>query len=168
MKAYEQVFSLLTKRLASLGFERRGSSWLQIQRGRIWRRIHIHKFRAGDYFRVHAALHAVGFEDEAPWLNGPMSHDGWFEEAKGGMRRYDFSFEDTAESLSACADELRAYIEDCVMPWFDSWGEERELLEAPNSPLTAEAKAFLRKEPNRPSQRRPSGGVADRNVDLGE
>ncbi len=157
MKAYARVFSLLSERLVSLGFTRRGTAWWQLRNGRVWRRIHIHKFRAGDYFRVHAALHAVGLEDAAPWLNGPMSHDGWFEQKKDGMRRYDFSFEDSAESLTACADELRGYIGDYVIPWFDSWLDEAKLVESPDSPLTSEAKAYLKNEPNKAPE--PTSGI---------
>jgi len=149
MKTYERVFKELSLRLSPFGFERHGTTWWQTCAGRIWRRVHVHKFRAGDYFRVHAALHAVGIEDDAPWLNGPYSYDGWFEEKKLGFRsrKYDFHFHDSDESIGRCADELRDYISRIVIPWFNSWSDERKLIEAMDSPLTAKAKAFLKKVP---------------------
>lgn len=160
MKTYQRVFKEVTSRLAPLGFEQHGTTWWQSRVGRIWRRIHVHKFRAGDYFRVHAALHAVGIEDEAPWLNGPHSFDGWFEEKKLGLRirKYDFHFHDSAESIGRCADELRDYISRIVVPWFDRWSDEQKLIEAVDSPLTAEAKTFLKKVPIQLPE--PTSGLA--------
>jgi len=90
-----------------------------------------------------------------------MSHDGWFEEKKIRMRRYEFSFEDSAESQTVCADELCGYIRDCVIPRFDSWQDEAKLVESPDSPLTSEAKAYLKNEPNKaPEPTTTSGTVA--------
>ena len=149
MTPHQQVFKLLTNRLRPLGFERRRSTWWQIRDGRLWLRIHIHKFTFANSFRVHTALHVAGFEDEAVFFNGPTSHDGWFEERKFGfpVRRYDFNFQDNPESLTKCADELGDYVTRCVMPWFKKWSFEQKLLTASDSPLRDDTKECL-KHPN--------------------
>jgi uncharacterized protein DUF4304 len=136
----------LTKSLKPLGFKRRKTSWWQIRSGRLWHRLHIHKFSHGNSFRVHAAIHACDFEDDAPWLNGPSSHDGWYEIkiSDSTSRRFIFRFQNTPEDLKRCADELRDYIKICVLPWFNKWENENALLTESGSPLTAEAKEFFR------------------------
>jgi hypothetical protein len=117
----------------------------ELARGRCWQRIHLHKFRAGNYFRVHAALHVTGVDDESPWLNGLSSHDGWFKGRWPWSRRYRFHFDDSPEGLAACAGELTSYIRDHVVPWFDAWSDEARLAGAPDSPLTPEGKEFLQR-----------------------
>ena len=146
MKTYKRVLNELNLRLKLLGFARRGSSWWQKQDGRVFHRIHIHKFSYGDFFRVHSAIHAIGIEDAAPWLNGPASRDGWYEDKRFGIpiRRYEFLFDDSTESIAKCADEIRDYIEKCAIPWFQEWKDENKLIESEESPLTKEAKVFLR------------------------
>jgi hypothetical protein len=158
VKAYQQIFKSLTKRLAPLGFERRGSSWWQRRNGYLWQRIHIHKFSYTESFRVHAAVHVTGLEDEAVWLNGMTSHDGWFEE--NGVR-YNFDFVEAAESLERTVNELSVFVEHCVVPWFSKWTDAKTLIESAQSPLTEEAKVYLKKRPNQSVEPTP-GSVTSR------
>jgi hypothetical protein len=146
VKPHLHVFKLLTERLKSLGFTRRGTSWWEIRRDGIWQRIHVHKFTFADSFRVHTAIHVAGIEDEARWFNGPNSHDGWFEEKNFGIsiRRYDFHFHDSAESQVACANQLADYIERCVIPWFNKWSDANTLSSSRNSPLKEAARNHLK------------------------
>jgi hypothetical protein len=149
MKPHQRVFALLTKELKPLGFERRRTSWWQTRHGRTWHRIHIHKFTFTDSFRVHAAIHVTDLEDDAGSLNGPHSHDGWFEVRKLGfpIQCYDFGFRDSPESIAHCVQQLRGYIERCVLPWFEQWHDEDRLISHKNSPLRENARSWLRQRP---------------------
>ena len=146
MKPHLQVFKRLTERLKLLRFTKRGTSWWQRKHGSLWQRVHIHKFTFAESFRVHSTIHIAGVEDEACSLTGIHSFDGWFERKRLGIpvRRFKFEYDDSPESISKCAVELSDYIEQCVIPWFEEWEDEKTLLTSSKSPLHDPQKQFLK------------------------
>jgi hypothetical protein len=132
---------MYTERVVDLGYSSRKSSWWQRQHLLIWQRIHIHKFTYGNSFRVHAAIHLVGF-DPIGWLNGIHSYSGWYESPD--TRRYTFSFTESSSSWQPCVDDLYDYTRDVLIPWFDQWTEMERLINDRKSPLTEEQKLYIK------------------------
>ncbi len=145
MKPHHAIFKLYTIKVAQLGFTRLRTSWWERQQRVLFQRIHIHKFTFTTSFRVHAALHLVGFEEDGVWLNGLSSHDGWFEQPRSGVpaRRYSFDFTESSSSWEPCADELFAFTSDILLPWFDRWSDISALQLEPSSPLHERQRAYL-------------------------
>jgi len=149
MNPHEKVYRAFTERLLKHGFVRKKKSlWWERVADRVWNRIHVHKFRNSYHFRIHGALHLRPEEDEAPWLNGPYSADGFYEEKKLGVRAkfLEFSFQDRDESVARCADCMAEFVDLRLIPWFAVWSDPRKLLDSPDSPLSAERKDLLRKK----------------------
>ena len=145
MKLHLQVFKCLSERLKPFSFTKRSTSWWQRKHNLIWQRIHIHKFTFANSFRVHSTIHVAGVEDEAVSLTGMHSNDGWFVRRRMGIpvRRYNFNFTDSTQSVTECGAELGDYIEECVIPWFDEWADEEVLVSNRKSPLHEPQKRFL-------------------------
>jgi hypothetical protein len=145
MKPHHAIFKLYTANVASLGFTRLRTAWWERRNGVLLQRIHIHKFTGNTFFRVHAAVHLVGFEEDAVWLNGLSSHDGSFEQRRLGIpiRRYSFKFTESSSSWEPCADELFRFTRDIVIPWFEKWEDISVLQTDPESPLHERQRAYL-------------------------
>jgi hypothetical protein len=147
MNPHEKVYRAFTERLAVHRFQRKMKTlWWERQREVTWNRIHVHKFRLSYHFRIHGALHVRPDEADAPWLNGPYSADGFYEERVLGVRKkfLEFSFQDREESISKCADSMSKFVELCILPWFERWDDKRALLEDSDSPLSVAQKEMLR------------------------
>ncbi len=145
MKPHHVIFKAYTAKVAQLGFARLRTAWWERKRGVLFQRIHIHKFTFTTSFRVHAAVHLVGFEEDAVWLNGLSSHDGWFEQRRLGIaiRRYCFDFTESSSSWEPCADELFHFTGDILVPWFEKWEDTSVLQTDPKSPLHERQRAYL-------------------------
>ena len=146
---------MFTQRVAALEFLRLRTAWWERRRNLVIQRIHIHKFTFTTSFRVHAALHLVGFDKDIHWLNGMNSYDGWYEDRGNrsafrrsdppapSARRYSFDYTKSSASWEPCADELFAFTRDILIPWFGRWTDKERLLKDAHSPLAQEQKTFL-------------------------
>lgn len=149
MNPHEKVYRAFTERLAEHGFERKKRSlWWQRRTDRIWQRIHVHKFRNSYHFRIHGALHVYPEEDDGPWLNGPYSADGFYEERVLGVRRkfVEFSFQDRDASIAQCADSMAQFVVLRILPWFHHWSDINDLLSKQDSPLSHDQRMMLKEK----------------------
>lgn len=145
MKPHHAIFKLYTEKISPLGFTRLRTAWWQRQRGVLFQRIHIHKYTFTSGFRVHTALHVVGFEEDAVWLNGLLA-DGSGVIGAGSeqpIRVYSFRFTESSSSWQLCAEELFDFTRDILIPWFDKWTDISTLQTDPNSPLHERQRAYL-------------------------
>ena len=145
MKPHQEIFKLFTKQIATLGFSKLKTNWWERRSDVILQKIHIHKFTFTTSFRVHAAIHLVGFEKDISELNGMHSQDGWFEKRVMGLPvgRYSFDYGESSASWQPAADNLFAFTKDVLLPWFNKWSDIERLTSEPDSPLNEGHKAFL-------------------------
>ncbi len=145
MKPHLSIFKIYSEQILPLGFLRSSTAWWQRKKGLIFQKIHIHKFSFTTNFRVYAAIHLVGFDQDTHWLNGIHSNDGGFERRVLGFpfRRYNFGFVESQDTWQSSADNLLDFTKDILIPWFDKWSDINSLQKDPNSPLNDEQKRFL-------------------------
>jgi hypothetical protein len=145
MKPHHEIFKLFTKQVERLGFSKLKTSWWERRGDVLLQKIHIHKFTFTTNFRVHAAVHLVGFEKDLCWLNGMHSHDGWFEKQVMGLPigRYNFDYGESPASWQPAADNLFMFTKDVLVPWFEKWSDIERLTSDANSPLNGDQKASL-------------------------
>lgn len=145
MKPHLSIYKMYSEQVLLLGFSRLSTAWWQRKKGLILQKIYIHKFSVTTNFRVHAAIHLVGFDQDAHWLNGIYSHDGGFDRhvPEFPFRRYNFNFAESQNTWQSSADNLLEFTKDILIPWFDKWSDINLLQKDPNSPLNDEQKRFL-------------------------
>ncbi len=145
MKPHQSIFKLYSEQVTSLGFTRLKTVWWERKADVIIQKIHIHKFSFTTSFRVHAAIHLEGFDEDVHWLNGMHSHDGWYETRVLGLplRRYSFDYTESSSSWQPCADSLFEFTRDVLVPWFEKWADISTLKTHRDSPLHETQKSFL-------------------------
>ena len=150
MKPHHEIFKMFAKQVSPLGFTQLKTTWWERRKDLILQKIHIHKFSFTTSFRVHAALHLVGFGKDVDWLNGMSSHDGWYEKKIMGLpiSRYDFKYTESSASWPHAADNLFEFTKEVLVPWFERWSDFDRLKSAADSPLDGEQKAFLAQSEN--------------------
>ena len=147
MKSNFRIYKIYSERISPLGFSRLKTAWWQRKKGLVLQMIYIHKFSFTTNFRVHATIHIAGFEEDAHWLNGVCSPDGWYEPRFLGLplRRIRFGYTESQSSWQSSADNLYKFTEEVIIPWFKKWQDIGSLLKDSNSPLDERQKAFLAK-----------------------
>jgi len=143
---HEKVYRAFTEQLAAHRFARKKKAlWWERLAEPVWQRIHVHKFRNSYHFRIHGALHVFPAEADGPWLNGPCSYDGFYEERRLGVRVkfLEFSFQDRTESIAQCAAAMTEFVELRLLPWFAVWNDRGALLNRSDSPLSTAQKDIL-------------------------
>jgi hypothetical protein len=145
MKPQHAILRSYTIKVAQLGFSRLRSTWWQRTRGVLLERVHIHKLSFTTGFRVHTALHVVGFGEDAVWLNGLLADDSGTigPGAERPMLAYSFRFNESSSSWDTCAEELFAFTREVAVPWFDKWSDISLLQTDANSPLHERQRAYL-------------------------
>jgi hypothetical protein len=131
--------------VASLGFVRLKTAWWERKEGMLLQMIHIHKFTFTTSFRVHAANHLEGFDEDVHWLNGMSSHDGWYERHILGLpvRLYTFDYTESSSSWQPSADILFEFTRDILIPWIEKWSDVSVLQTRSDSPLNETQKSYL-------------------------
>jgi hypothetical protein len=145
MKPHHAIFGLYTEKVASLGFSRLRTAWWERRRGVLFERIHIHKYTFTTGLRVHTALHVIGFEEDAAWLNG-LSADRSGVVGPGSespIRAYSFRFTESSSSWGPCAEELFDFTREVAIRWFDKWTDISVIQRDPKSPLHKRQRAYL-------------------------
>lgn len=156
VKPHLSIYKMFTERVSSLGFARLKTAWWERRRDLVLQKIHLHKFSYTTSFRVHAAVHVLGYDEDVHWLNGMCSHDGWFEKRPMRMpfrrhdldasEQYDFDYTEESSSWRRSADSLFDFTKEVLIPWFDRWPDISRLLSDSASPLRDGQRAFLRRE----------------------
>jgi hypothetical protein len=148
LKPHLVILKSFTEQLAPVGFSRLKTSWWERKSGLFYQRIHVHKFTFTTSFRVHAALHLAGLDEEAVSLNGIYSCDGWFERRILGLPvgRHSFDYTESPDTWQRSADTLFLFARDVLLPWFDEWSDAARLQEKPDSPLNEQQKNFLKRQ----------------------
>jgi hypothetical protein len=145
VKPHHSIFKIYSDQVSALGFSRLKTAWWERRQDLILQKIHIHKFTFTTSFRVHAAIHLDGFNEDVHWLNGMSSYDGWFERGilRLPVQRYTFDYSESSSSWVACAESLLDFTREILVPWFDQWPDTSSLQADPDSPLHDEQRAFL-------------------------
>ena len=92
----------------------------------------------GPHFRIHLGLSLANETFATTTLNGPDSHSYVCE------GKFELSFDESAESIDACAEEMARFVQDVAEPWFAAWRDVERLINDVGSPLGADQKARLR------------------------
>ena len=124
----------LTRLLEPHGFAHTRATYWARPSGSIVQFVHLHLFSFCPAFRVHPGVRVLNDSFAAVALNGPSADS---------PRKFDLSFDDSAESVERCAHELARYCELVVLPWLERWSDPSQLLTAPDSPLPANARQLL-------------------------
>jgi hypothetical protein len=132
-----KILRRFSKHLQRLDFGRSKSSFFIRPRQHLIEFIHVHKYSFASDFRVHLGLRVFTDPFDAVALNGPGSHDAVCR------KKYDFHFDESANSVEACAESLFQFCAEDGEEWFKSWRSLERLLRDPSSPLGAEAKKAL-------------------------
>jgi hypothetical protein len=145
----QKVVRLLAKKLKSLGFQRTKSSIFTRPKVHVIEFVHIHKFTFAPSFRLHFGVRVRSDDFAGAHLNGPSS-DAMEDPLVPNRRRYHFCFGTDAASWESCADRLSECVLAEGLAWFASIEKPEQLL-SPDSPLTPQARAALRRELDGPS-----------------
>ena len=135
--AKTKILRRFSKYVESLGFRRSKSSFFIRPGQHLIEFIHVHKYSFDSDFRVHLGLRVLTDPFEAVALNGPDSHEAVC------LKKYDFHFDESAESVEECAESLFRFCAEEGEAWFKSWRNLERLLQDQDSPLGTDAKKAL-------------------------
>ena len=138
-KKAEAVRRAFSRLVESSGYSRTKTTFWTVPHSHFIQFIHLHLFSFMPAFGVHLGIRVLNDDFPASALNGLHSQDGWGV----GARRYEFRFNDSNDSVSRCATELAAFVDDVARPWFDQFHDENALLNDPQSPLKPAQKRAL-------------------------
>ncbi len=141
----QKVLRLLAKELRLLGFERTKTTFFTRSTALGIEFIHVHKFSFAPVFRMHFGFRVRTDDFPAAHLNGPTS-DGIRDPVDPERRRYDFAFDASEASWQSCAQAMYSCASAEGLEWFATINNTVTLL-ASTSPLTLNARAALRREP---------------------
>ena len=144
----ERACNEFTVRIAPLGFLRTKKMF--------WTRSHpptvdfIHLSRSGSSYGapinysveivVHCGIRVLNAKFAAAALNGPSS-----DPRRSREGRYHLRFNaQTGSTFERCVDDLVRFVTEQGEPWFQRFRDTAQLLDAPESPLSAEDRELLR------------------------
>jgi len=140
-------------KLKQLGFARTRASFLVRPRTWVIDFVHVHKYSFGTGYRVHLGMRVRNERFHAAHLNGPAAES--FSSSAECSQPVRFRFAQDPDSLERCAAAMAAFVEAEGLAWFEAFGSSAALLSS-DSPLTADAKADLRRALDDPSAARDS------------
>lgn len=129
----EKVRRRATTQLARLGFVRGKTSFWVREAGPVIEFVHLHLFSFAPAFRVHAGIRVLNNDFTAAALNGPYSADNALPK-----------FDETEESVTACAFNIGVFCENVIEPWFAHWHDRQALIDSNATPLNESERAGLR------------------------
>ena len=131
-----KIFRRFAKGIKPLGFERVRSTFFVREREYVYEFIHIHKYSFAPDFRIHICLRVINDSFDPVALTGmetfPVENE------------YDFSFENTEESIERSSSDLVSFVEEVAEPWYKEWRDLESLANSDESPLRDEEKLALK------------------------
>lgn len=137
-----KVLRLVSRLLASRGFNRAKSTFFVRRQQWVIEFIHLHKYSFAPSFRVHLGIRVLNDEFSARALNGPDSHAYACEPSLNGTQ-YELSFGPDQASIENCAAEIDQWCFEVGVPWFNQFHDPLALLTNAASPLSEHEKARL-------------------------
>ena len=137
-RSAEHIRRIVTSQLKPFGLIRGKTSFWVRPQGHVIEFLHLHLFRFGAAFRVHAGLRVLNDTFEAAALNGPTSTESWTDSRKV----YALEFTSVPSSLESCASDIVRFYTEVAEPWFARFRDPRMLLRQ-DSPLDESLRSRL-------------------------
>ncbi len=132
----DKVLRRFANRIKMYGFIRTKPTYFVRESELVVEFIQIHKYSFGPCFRVQTCIRVLNDSREYIALNGPSETD--FKPTK-----YKFDYEQSIESVEACAKIMENFVKNKSVPWYKKWNDRKSLLQE-NSPLDDQAKLYLK------------------------
>lgn len=137
-----KVLRMVAKLLAPLGFRRAKMTFFFRRQQWVFEFIHLHKYRAGPWYRVHLGIRVLNDVIPAAALNGPDSHPYTCTPSPNGSQ-YHLDFLPDQASIEKCSAEIYRWCFEVGEPWFNRFRDPHILLSDLTSPLHEDEKARL-------------------------